>query len=92
MAKIGIIGGSGLYDIEGLEKVDQVTIGTPFGPPSDNYTTGELEGTPVVFLPRHGRGHHLNPTEINYTFYSEHHTKFKIPLLKTHPKGSSRNE
>ncbi len=66
MAKIGIIGGSGLYEMEGLEKLEKVTLGTPFGAPSDNYVTGILEGTPVVFLPRHGKGHHISPSEINY--------------------------
>ncbi len=66
MAKIGIIGGSGLYDIEGIEKLEKVTLGTPFGVPSDNYITGFLEGTAVVFLPRHGKGHHISPSEINY--------------------------
>ena len=66
MVKIGIIGGSGLYDIEGIQKIEKVTIGTPFGTPSDNYTTGILEGTQVVFLPRHGKGHHISPSEINY--------------------------
>ncbi len=66
MAKIGIIGGSGLYDIEGMQKIEKVTIGTPFGTPSDNYTTGILEETEVVFLPRHGKGHHISPSEINF--------------------------
>ena len=66
MAKIGIIGGSGLYDMEGIQKIEKVTIGTPFGSPSDNYTTGMLEETEVVFLPRHGKGHHISPSEINF--------------------------
>ena len=66
MAKIGIIGGSGLYDMEGIKKIEKVTIGTPFGSPSDNYTTGMLEETEVVFLPRHGKGHHISPSEINF--------------------------
>jgi len=66
MATVGIIGGSGLYQIEGISKVKEVTVKTPFGAPSDNYITGELEGIPVVFLPRHGRGHRISPSEINY--------------------------
>ncbi len=66
VAKIGIIGGSGLYEIEGIQSVDRVTIGTPFGAPSDNFTTGILDGVEVVFLPRHGKGHHISPSEINY--------------------------
>lgn len=66
MSKIGVIGGSGLYDIEGIEGKKYVAIDTPFGRPSDEYLTGRLEGNDVVFLPRHGRGHTLLPTEINY--------------------------
>ena len=66
MATVGIIGGSGLYQIEGIVKVKEVAVKTPFGAPSDKFITGELEGTPVVFLPRHGRGHCISPSEINY--------------------------
>lgn len=67
MSKVGIIGGSGLYDIEGLEQVEKVTIpDTPFGPPSDVFMTGVLDGVEVVFLARHGQGHHISPSEINY--------------------------
>ena len=63
-AKIGIIGGSGLYDMEGLTGIDRVHVQTPFGSPSDAITVGTLDGSPVAFLPRHGRGHYLTPTEI----------------------------
>jgi 5'-methylthioadenosine phosphorylase len=63
---IGILGGSGLYEIEGLEKVERVRIETPFGQPSDEYLTGELQGRTLVFLPRHGRGHRISPSEVNY--------------------------
>ena len=67
MAKIGIIGGSGLYKMEGIEHVEDLTIpDTPFGPPSDHFMKGKLEGVDVVFLARHGRGHHISPGEINY--------------------------
>lgn len=66
MAKVGIIGGSGLYDIEGMEKVSQEPISTPFGQPSGNFQIGRLNGTDIVFLPRHGKGHRINPSEINY--------------------------
>src|SRR6267154_2112376 len=66
MAKVGIIGGSGLYQIEGMTKVKEVAVKTPFGEPSDKFITGELEGIPVVFLPRHGRGHRISPSEINF--------------------------
>lgn len=64
--KIGIIGGSGLYDIEGFEQVTRVAVATPFGPPSDEFLCGVLCGRDVVFLPRHGRGHRILPSEINY--------------------------
>lgn len=66
MARIGIIGGSGLYKIEGIEEVKKVEIRTPFGNPSDKFITGKLEGKEVVFLPRHGIGHRISPSEINY--------------------------
>lgn len=64
--RIGIIGGSGLYDMEGLEGVRQELVDTPFGAPSDRYVIGRLHGREVVFLPRHGVGHRYMPTEINY--------------------------
>jgi 5'-methylthioadenosine phosphorylase len=66
MGRIGIIGGSGLYKIEGIKEVKAVTVTTPFGKPSDKFITGRLEGKEVVFLPRHGVGHRLSPSEINY--------------------------
>ncbi len=66
MAKVGIIGGSGLYAIEGIENVREETLVTPFGAPSSQYITGKLDGTDVVFLPRHGKGHRISPSEINY--------------------------
>jgi len=65
-AKIGVIGGSGLYSIEGLSDIAPVDIKTPFGSPSDSITTGTLEGVKVAFLPRHGKGHHLTPGEVPY--------------------------
>jgi 5'-methylthioadenosine phosphorylase len=66
MGKIGIIGGSGLYNIEGIQKIRKIALTTPFGKPSDKFTIGELEGKEVVFLPRHGKGHRISPSEINY--------------------------
>ena len=63
---VGVIGGSGLYAMDGLSKIRTVRISTPFGKPSDDYIIGTLEGRRVAFLPRHGRGHRLLPTEINY--------------------------
>jgi len=63
-AKIGIIGGSGTYNVQGAKEVDTIKIWTPFGNPSDSIKIFEIEGKNVAFLPRHGRGHRLNPTEI----------------------------
>ncbi len=65
-AKIGIIGGSGLYQMEALKEVESVSVTTPFGPPSDAFVLGKLEGVPVAFLARHGRHHSLLPSGINY--------------------------
>ena len=64
--KIGIIGGSGLYKMEALKDVKEVTIDTPFGAPSDALIVGTLDGTPVAFLARHGRNHHLTPSELPF--------------------------
>ena len=63
---IGVIGGSGIYDIEGLSNTRWEGVSSPFGEPSDELFFGDFEGQPMVFLPRHGRGHRLPPTEINY--------------------------
>ncbi len=65
-AEIGIIGGSGLYDMPGLTEVHEVPQDTPFGAPSDTYVLGTLEGKKVAFLSRHGRGHRLMPSELNF--------------------------
>jgi 5'-methylthioadenosine phosphorylase len=65
-AKIGIIGGSGLYQMEGLADVEEVRLETPFGEPSDKYVVGKLEGKPVAFLARHGVGHRMLPSELNF--------------------------
>jgi len=65
-ASIGIIGGSGLYQMEGLTVLDERKIETPFGDPSDAYVIGEIDGVRVAFLSRHGRGHRLSPSELNY--------------------------
>jgi len=63
---VGIIGGSGLYRMEGLHVLEERTLTTPFGAPSDVYVLGEIDGVRVAFLSRHGRGHVVMPTEINY--------------------------
>jgi len=64
--RIGIIGGSGLYQMDGFEAEEKVKLDTPFGQPSDEYVIGTLEGKPVVFLPRHGIGHHITAPKVNY--------------------------
>jgi 5'-methylthioadenosine phosphorylase len=63
---IGVIGGSGLYELEGITDVRWRRVRTPFGDPSDEFCTGTFEGRPVIFLPRHGRGHRLTPSELNF--------------------------
>jgi 5'-methylthioadenosine phosphorylase len=63
-ANVAFIGGSGLYDMDGLADREQVNIETPFGPPSDTIVVGALDGVRVAFLPRHGRGHRISPTEL----------------------------
>ena len=65
-AEIGIIGGSGLYHMPGFQELEEVNITTPFGAPSDNYVLGTLSGHKVAFLARHGRGHRITPTELNF--------------------------
>ena len=66
MGKIGIIGGSGVYNIEELKNRRQEKVRTPFGDPSDEFIIGELSGKEIVFLARHGRGHKILPSELNY--------------------------
>ena len=66
MRKIGVIGGSGLYKIEGIDVKEEIAVITPFGEPSDKLISGTLEGKDIVFLPRHGRNHTISPSEINY--------------------------
>jgi len=63
-ATVGVIGGSGLYEIEGLTNIQKVDIDTPFGKPSDTFILGNLNGAAVAFLPRHGVGHHILPSEL----------------------------
>ena len=66
MTTLGVIGGSGLYHMSDMQKGEWVTVETPFGLPSDEYFVGELDGVRVVFLPRHGRGHRILPSELNF--------------------------
>ena len=63
---VGVIGGSGLYEMEGLEEVQTISLKTPFGDPSDSFIIGRLEGVKVAFLPRHGKGHRIQPSSINF--------------------------
>mgnify|MGYP002395375034 CR=1 FL=1 len=63
---VGVIGGSGLYEMEGLEDVRPVSLKTPFGDPSDSFVVGCLEGVKIAFLPRHGRGHRISPSSLNF--------------------------
>lgn len=63
-AKIGVIGGSGLYRMEGMTEVEEVEVETPFGKPSDKITVGNVEGVAMAFLPRHGRGHRISPSDV----------------------------
>lgn len=66
MGRIGIIGGSGLYKIEGLKNIKEISVTTPFGKPSGKFVSGTLAGKELVFLPRHGVGHFISPSQINY--------------------------
>ena len=66
MTKVGIIGGSGVYEVDGLTDARWITVDTPWGAPSDQLLTGRLQGLEMVFLPRHGRGHVLSPTSVPY--------------------------
>lgn len=63
---VGVIGGSGLYEMEGLEEVREVSLKTPYGDPSDAFITGRLEGVKIAFLPRHGKGHRIQPSSLNF--------------------------
>ena len=63
--RIGVIGGSGVYDMSQLEDVHEVRLDTPFGAPSDAYVVGTIDGETVAFLPRHGRGHRVSPGRLN---------------------------
>ncbi|MGH9316371.1 MAG: S-methyl-5'-thioadenosine phosphorylase [Thermoanaerobaculia bacterium] len=65
-ARVGLIGGSGVYDLSGIQNLKEEKVETPFGPPSDFYFTGLMADVPVAFFPRHARGHRYSPTEINY--------------------------
>jgi 5'-methylthioadenosine phosphorylase len=65
-AVLGVLGGSGIYDLPGLERVEELAVASPWGEPSDKLRRGVIGHTPVVFLPRHGKGHRVSPTDLNY--------------------------
>ena len=93
MGRIGIIGGSGLYKIEGLKVIKQLKVKTPFGDPSDKFTLGIVEGKEVVFLPRHGVGHRISPSEINYRANIFAMKKLKVErIISVTACGSLREE
>lgn len=90
---IGIIGGSGLYRIEGLEGAEWVSIDTPWGPPSDQVFTGTLDGVKMVFLPRHGRGHVHSPTSVPYRANIDAMKRLGVTdLVSVSATGSFREE
>jgi len=90
---VGVIGGSGIYELEGLSNLEEVAIDTPFGAPSDRFITGELEGRRMVFLSRHGRGHRILPHEINYRANIYGMKKLGVDwLISVSAVGSMREE
>ena len=90
---IGIIGGSGLYDIDGLEEKAWTKVETPWGDPSDALLTGRLEGVRCVFLPRHGRGHPVSPSHLNYRANIDAMKRLGVTdVLSLSAVGSFRNE
>ena len=92
-AEIGIIGGSGFYDLEGLEGAHAVQLRTPFGAPSEKLMLGKLHGRSVAFLSRHGHGHRLNPSEVNYRANLFAMKKLKVEhLISITAVGSLKEE
>lgn len=90
---VGVIGGSGLYEIEGLSGIKEVEIDTPFGPPSDKFITGKLGDVSMVFLPRHGRGHRITPSDINYRANIYGMKKLQVGrIISVSAVGSMREE
>ncbi len=93
MKTLGVIGGSGLYDIAGLENVREVALDTPFGKPSDSFIVGEMEGARMVFLPRHGKGHRVLPSELNFRANIYGMKKLGVErILSVSAVGSMREE
>ncbi|MEA3328990.1 MAG: S-methyl-5'-thioadenosine phosphorylase [Candidatus Omnitrophota bacterium] len=93
MSIVGIIGGSGLYELEGIKVQERLKLNTPFGEPSDEYILGSLEGRKVVFLSRHGAGHRISPGEINYRANIYGMKKLKVEhLISVSAVGSLKEE
>jgi 5'-methylthioadenosine phosphorylase len=91
--KIGIIGGSGLYQMEGLHQIEEIEIETPFGKPSDAYRIGSLEGKEVAFLARHNRNHTISPSELNFRANIYGFKKLGVEwILSASAVGSLREE
>src|SRR5499427_6608953 len=91
--RIGIIGGSGLYQMDGLTNVEEVAVETPFGKPSDAYRVGTLEGKRVVFLARHNRNHTITPSELNFRANIYGFKKLGVEwILSASAVGSLRTE
>jgi len=90
---IGVIGGTGLYEIDGLTDLEEIKVATPFGEPSDTYFVGNLEGVQVVFLSRHGRGHRIAPHQLNYRANIYGFKKLGVErLISVSAVGSMRKE
>src|SRR4051812_11348075 len=88
---LGVIGGSGVYGIEGLKKTAWKKIASPFGKPSDALLVGELDGAPILFLPRHGRGHRIPPSQINFRANIEALKRFGVTdIVSVSAVGSLR--
>jgi 5'-methylthioadenosine phosphorylase len=93
MERIGIIGGTGIYQLEGLKKKKEVSLATPFGKPSAKFIISELEGREVVFLPRHGKVHNINPASINYRANIYGMKKLEVGwIISVTACGSLKNE
>lgn len=91
--KIAVIGGSGLYEMESFKFIEEIDIDTPFGKPSDKITIGEISGKKVAFLPRHGKGHKIMPSEINYQANIYALKKLKVErIISISAVGSMKEE
>ena len=84
---LGIVGGSGLYDLPGLTHAVWTRVTSPWGEPSDDILFAEIDGLPVRFLPRHGRGHRVSPTDINYRANIDQHEVARRQVFTQRPAG-----